>query len=492
MKTDLARSRAAHAMQAAGAVLFGVGLDACSAGGPSAPAEGVPAPSPVSGVQADPAPRSDTAGGGTGASTGSAPSLSGAPEPQDATSAPEQVGIYDRSRLKSDGAVDLSPPRGLAFDRTAGTPLSPPPPPGWLWYPVAGTSCRDGSGAGLFIRYGSAPRLLIYFEGGGACTSSGFCAFNPSNIDQVLSGTGETVLGTALGAVPGRQQPGAYQGGEVTGIFSADRAENPFRDWSIAYIPYCTGDVHFGTREHAQVPGVQAEQRFVGHLNARIFIGRLVATFAAGLEHVVVTGASAGSFGAGLNFSMVSDAFAGVQTDLIMDSGIPFDDAHWPVCLQRSWRELFGFDAALPPDCSQCFNADGGGLANVSDFVFEKHAAAHLALVSSLQDEVIRLFFTPGADDCAAIDSADPIQLTLGQLVGAPLFSAQEYEAALLGVRTRYASTGQLASYYLAGANVTLHQHGFRPRFFEPVAGERTLAQFTTDFLLGTMAQVGP
>jgi hypothetical protein len=56
---------------------------------------------------------------------------------------------------------------------------------------------------------------VIFFEGGGACTTAGFCNFNPKNVNFVLSGTGETVIGTALGALPGRQQPGVYTNNEV-------------------------------------------------------------------------------------------------------------------------------------------------------------------------------------------------------------------------------------------------------------------------------------
>jgi hypothetical protein len=390
------------------------------------------------------------------------------------------------------GFADLAPERGEPFDRAQGTPLNPPPPPGYSWYSVPGTSCRDGSEAGLFIRFTDSNRLLIFFEGGGACTTSGFCNFNPKNVNQVLSGTGETVLGTALGAVAGRQQPGVYQNGELAGVFAADRAENPFQDWNVAYIPYCTGDVHFGTNVAANVPGLAEPQKFVGHLNAEIFVGRLVPTFEAGLERVVVTGASAGSFGAALNFSMISDAFAGVQTDAILDSGAPFEDEFWPPCLQKSWRELFGLDAALPPDCTECFNADGGGMINLSDYLIAKHPTSRIAVVSSMQDEVIRLFFTPGENECATLSTADPLAITLGQIGGAQIFPAAKYESGLLGLRAKYLATGRYASYFLTGPNITLHQHTMRPRFFDPTAGSVSIAEFVGDFLNGEMTQIGP
>jgi hypothetical protein len=442
-----------------------------------------------------PAPPSSAEGGAMGdAPRGGASALGGsapvAPPPAGSGSEPDArppVG----PPMSDSGYIDLSPPRGEGFDRAQSTPLSPPPPPGWTWYSVPGTNCRDGSEAGLFIRFTDSKRLLIYFEGGGACTTTGFCNFNPQNVNQVLSGTGETVLGSALGAAAGRQQPGVYQNGEVTGIFSADRAENPFRDWNMVYIPYCTGDVHFGTRPAASVPGVAQPQMFVGALNARTFVGRLVPTFEEGLERVVVTGSSAGSFGAALNFSMISDAF-GVQTDAILDSGAPFEDEFWPVCLQKTWRELFGLDGALPSDCNGCFHEDGGGLLELSDFLLVKHPTARIAVISSIHDEVIRLFFTPGLDDCATITTADPIGITLGQIGGSPLFPAATYEAGLRGLRAKYQGQGRMASYFLSQANETLHQHTWRPRFFDPSSGSETLAEFVTNFLDGRIEQVGP
>lgn len=394
--------------------------------------------------------------------------------------------------LKPDGFLDLAPARGEPFDRAGGTALNPPPPPGWTWFSVPGTSCRDGSEAGLFIRFAESKRLLIYFEGGGACTTPGFCNFNPQSVNHLLSGTGETVIGSALGAVPGRQQPGVYQNNEITGIFSADRSENAFRDWNIVYIPYCTGDVHFGARRDAVVPGVSAPQQFVGFFNTEKFVGKLVSTFEAGLERVVVTGSSAGSFGAALNFSMISDAFAGVQTDAVLDSGVPFDDEFWPPCLQRSWRELFGLDYGLPPDCVDCFHEDGGGLLALSDYLIDKHPAARIAVISSLQDEVIRLFFTPGENQCATVTTADPVGLTIGQLAGSAIFSPATYQAALLAMRAQYLPTGRLASYFLTDANITLHQHTWRPRYFEAPAGKVSIAQFISEFLDGRMGQVGP
>jgi hypothetical protein len=333
---------------------------------------------------------------------------------------------------------------------------------------------------------------LIYLEGGGACSNLGFSNFNPGTVANALSGTGETVLGTALGVAPGvRQQPGVYSGAVLSGIFDTANAANPFKDWNMVYIPYCTGDVHFGTKASTP-PGMTAAQQFMGYRNMQKFIGRVVPTFKDKVNRVVITGASAGSFGAALNFSMVQDAFGSVRVDALLDSGAPFSDQYMPICMQKRWRELWGLNDALPPDCTECKRADGGGFIKMADFLIKKHPNATLAVVTSIQDEVIRLFFSVGLKDCANYDTADPVAITLGQIDPLVYYPAANYEAAMKEVREMYKNTGRFATYFLGGLNASVHQHIFRARFTDPAAGSVTIAKFTTDWLNGQFTHIGP
>ena len=72
---------------------------------------------------------------------------------------------------------------GCAARPQGATALTPPAPTGWSWYPVEGTVCRDGSPNGLFVRFTTSDKLLIYLEGGGACSNLGFCNFNPQSVN---------------------------------------------------------------------------------------------------------------------------------------------------------------------------------------------------------------------------------------------------------------------------------------------------------------------
>jgi hypothetical protein len=428
---------------------------------------------------------------GTNGASGTGSPDAGPPDEGNMNAQVDPVGNANRAP----GFVDLSPQLGEPLPME-GSPVMPPPPAGWTWHAIDGAICRDGSPAGLYLHRGTGDGLLIFLEGGGACSNLSYCGFNPANVDQVLAGDGEVVIGSALGAGPGRQRPGAYTDasheGAPAGIFDTANAQNPFRDFSQVYIPYCTGDVHFGTKRNGTVPNLTEPQQFVGYYNMQKFVARIVPTFAEQVSKVVLAGSSAGGFGSALNFSMVQDAFGDVPVLVLDDSGPPFQDQFMPVCMQRKWRDAWGLNAAMPPDCSECQQADGGGMLKLADFLLRKHPNAKIALISGMEDEVIRLFFSVGLNDCADYDGADPVAVVLLQADPAVFFPATQYTGGLNGLRSMYESTGRFATYYIGGGNPNFHQHLFRPRFYESAAGGKSIAQFTSEFLNGTVATVGP
>jgi hypothetical protein len=394
------------------------------------------------------------------------------------------------NKNRAPGFVDLSPPMGAALD-DAGTPLTPAAPTGWTWYQIDGAVCRDGTPTGFFVHKGTLDKLAIYLEGGGACSNDHFCAFNPASANQILAGDGSNVLGSTAGAGPGRQQPGGYTDSTHTaapaGLFDFANAANPFKDFSQVYVPYCTGDVHYGMKKNGTVPNLAAPQQFVGGINMRLFIGRIVPTFKGKVSQVVLTGPSAGGFGAALNYSMVQDSFGDTPVVALDDSGPPFDDKYMPVCMQKKWREGWGFQ--FPPDCKECQQADGGGMVHLSDFLMKKHPKGKIGIISSMQDEVIRLFYSVGLKDCSGYDAADPVAITLGQLDATVYFLAQQYTDGLNDLRTKYVASGQLSTYFMSGQ---IHQHIFRPEFFTATAGSETEAAWVGKLLAGQMEQVGP
>jgi hypothetical protein len=229
-------------------------------------------------------------------------------------------------------------------------------------------------------------------------------------------------------------------------------------------------------------------------LNMQKFIARIVPTFQAQLSRVMITGASAGGFGALLNYSMVQDAFGSALVSILDDSGPSFPDneRYMPTCLQKNWREIWGFKDSLPADCTECRQADGGGLSDYGKYLLRKHPNTIIGVVSSMQDEVIRLFYSSGLQNCATFTTADPTTITLGQVDETVYMPGADYTAGLTEIRTKYAASGKFATYYLGGANQTFHQHIWRGRFYAKSAGDQSIAQWVSNLLEGKLEQVGP
>jgi hypothetical protein len=213
-----------------------------------------------------------------------------------------------------------------------------------------------------------------------------------------------------------------------------------------------------------------------------------------GNETFVITGASAGNLGAALNLSMVQDAFGNdAKVDALLDSGAPFTDKYMPPCMQKRWRESWGFADALPSDCTECKQADGGGMIRMADFLIKKHPNSTLAAVTSIHDEVIRLFFSVGVKNCANFDTVDPVMITMGQVLDPTiLYASADYEAAMQELRSTYKSSGRFATHFMSGANGTVHQHIFRTRFTDPAGGSETIAKFVGNWLNGSFDHIGP
>ena len=76
-------------------------------------------------------------------------------------------------------------------------------------------------------------KTMVYFEGGGACWNDLTCTF---------PGDGS---GSDLGFYTPAIAPGASPA-LLDGIFNLGRDDNPVKDWTMVYVPYCTADLHSG------------------------------------------------------------------------------------------------------------------------------------------------------------------------------------------------------------------------------------------------------
>ncbi len=136
--------------------------------------------------------------------------------------------------------------------------------------PASDCVCADGSEFVLWERPADPKKVVLYFEGGGACFTEESCDFEN---------------GTYTSSIDITEPP------TDSGLFDATNPENPLADHSIVYVPYCTGDVFLG--DETTTYG-DLEVRHNGFVNASAGFDLLLANYP-DAEQVVVTGASAGS-----------------------------------------------------------------------------------------------------------------------------------------------------------------------------------------------------
>lgn len=186
--------------------------------------------------------------------------------------------------------------------------------------------CSTGTPYLFYVRPASASNnLLIQFNGGGACWFGQAC-------DQ----DSEPNVHFPYAEMPENNPL------SLNGIFAFDNPENPFRDYSVIDVPYCTADVHIGAgaREYhyvnAEGSAVTETTYHNGHANSSAVLEWVYANFPAPAK-VVVSGTSAGAIGASFYAGMIAEHYGNVPVVLIADSAGGYNSPNLPVTFE-AWR----------------------------------------------------------------------------------------------------------------------------------------------------------
>jgi hypothetical protein len=178
--------------------------------------------------------------------------------------------------------------------------------------------------------------------------------------------------------------------GLSTGIWDRSLSNNPFKDWSWVYIPYCTGDLHTGSTTKV-FPTTQMTGHFAGRQNLALDLAQIVPSFPS-VSHVVLSGSSAGSVGALINYDFVAQAFGGVRVDLVDDSAPIFPNPLWPGVGLSVMFSAWNTSAAMPADCPQCSH----DAANLYGFLSQKYPASRFALTDHDSDATVAPLYLMG------------------------------------------------------------------------------------------------
>lgn len=205
-----------------------------------------------------------------------------------------------------------------ALSSLAGCDEGPPPPTDGLPDPPAAgtwiaiepggdTICSRGTDYRFFVRGGRSDRVVIDFQGGGACWDEVTCGAAGA-LDLFSDDVGTLDQFTAWIAANG-------QGG-----YLSDDAENPFRDWTIVHVPYCTGDIHWGdaAATYGEADPMTIQHR--GFVNASAALDWTYARFT-NPANVFVSGCSAGAYGAVLHSAYIANHYPSARVSVFADSG---------------------------------------------------------------------------------------------------------------------------------------------------------------------------
>jgi hypothetical protein len=192
------------------------------------------------------------------------------------------------------------------------------------------TVCADGSPFRFFVHPGDPAKLLIEFEGGGACWDDATCAADVYN-KRVQADPNDPA-----------------QRGRLVGIYDRQNAENPFRDWTHVYIPYCTGDLHWGSVDKTYTgPAGPFVVPHRGAINAATALSWAFDNVLAP-QQVFVTGCSAGGYGSIFWAPHVLNRYPGARGVQLSDSAAGVVPPGFFTVPLQSWNVAAAWPSFIP------------------------------------------------------------------------------------------------------------------------------------------------
>lgn len=214
-----------------------------------------------------------------------------------------------------------------------------PPPPAydeWIAIELPDTYCSDGSQYKFFVNWHEgADDLTVIFEPGGACWDYESCS---------------GALGI-LGAANPNGIPDDHMDSWAihSPLVRRDSAQNPMRDWNIVFVPYCTGDVHTGSKTTTYDNPNGTEQltyMHVGHDNMMLVSDWLGWQFPE-TDKLYAGGCSAGGVGSNVNYYFLRESIGPNHGYLVNDSGPLFPNSVNSAPLHAAIKESWGLEAVI-------------------------------------------------------------------------------------------------------------------------------------------------
>lgn len=195
-----------------------------------------------------------------------------------------------------------------------------------------GTMCASGTPYNFHFRPTESDDLLVFFNGGGACWFGLICDPNGSpTYTQTIDAGGNDVPNNP-----------------PSGIFDFANPENPFADYNVLFVPYCTGDVHLGdatvSYEVAAADGGDAAEVAINHNGYNNAMSALEWVYEnyEGFDRIFVTGSSAGAIASPFYTAIAAEAYPDAVITQLGDGAGGYRSEAIPQLF-----DLWGFNALM-------------------------------------------------------------------------------------------------------------------------------------------------
>jgi hypothetical protein len=190
-------------------------------------------------------------------------------------------------------------------------------------------TCVFGAPYHYFVKRGTVNKLLMYYQGGGACWEQLTCSVpvcdsnvNPAGSDNPNNAT--------------------------SGFADRTNPSNPFKDWHIVFVSYCSCDVHYGdaAQDYDNInPSNPLHVEHRGFQNAKV-VEKWAREHFLNPEVVFVTGSSAGAYGAWFHGPLLHSVWPAAHFNVLADAGNGVITQDFLENFFPNWN----FEANLPAD----------------------------------------------------------------------------------------------------------------------------------------------
>jgi hypothetical protein len=255
------------------------------------------------------------------------------------------VGLQALSNVAGDS---LAPDSGVpAYHMPAFAELAE----GWNeMAPVGATTCSRGDPFVFFVRKGRTDRVILEFMGGGACWSDATCGQHAFTFFESLDKM-RTLFNRTVEAAPARDDAGGAVGESAALLLDVGLTDPaaPEHRYTHVYVPYCTGDLHWGNATVRYKEGVTVEHR--GAVNAQTAVDWLQANLPSP-ERILVTGCSAGSYASIFWAAKIAPFYEPRGTRIVQfgDSGMGIVTRAFLTEAYPRWNMAAAFPWAIVPE----------------------------------------------------------------------------------------------------------------------------------------------